>query len=230
MNVLRSLGVVVVLVGITASCSDDGSAGDTSRTTATTPASSTRATSTPATTTAVTTIAPATTSATSTSTPPTTTGVGATTTTTVCVAPTETVAVVAGLPGPLSSMFGDDVDTGGHTCFERVVINFAGSGENPGYDVRYEKDPLTMAASGAPVLLSGDANLIVRVGAWMGEQGDFSGETQLVPANVEKIEEVTLIDNFEGVMIWGIGLDKERAFEVFTLSDPFRLVIDIAAG
>jgi len=155
---------------------------------------------------------------------------GITDTTASCTAPTETVDVVENFPGaPSVSVHGDDIDTGGHLCFERVVLNFVGTGAMPGYSVGYLPDPLELAASGQPTTLRGDANLIIRVGAWMGDQGTFTGEKQIFPLNVDHIREVTLIDNSEGVMVWGIGLDKQRPFQVFKLTDPLRLVIDISA-
>ena len=49
-----------------------------------------------------------------------------------------------------------------------------------------------------------------------------------MPTNVVNIRELEQIENFEGMNAWAIGLDRQRDFTVSTLSDPVRIVIDIA--
>ena len=71
------------------------------------------------------------------------------------------------------------------------------------------------------------AGILFVAGSWMGEQGSYDGPRQIFPKNVSLIKEVTLLDNFESVMIWGIGLDHQRNFRVFTLPEPFRIIVDI---
>jgi hypothetical protein len=70
-----------------------------------------------------------------------------------------------GFPNRLSSLVGVDIRTGGHECFERVVLEFGGTGELPGYRVQYEGDPILDSPSGEPVDVAGDATLVVSVGA-----------------------------------------------------------------
>jgi hypothetical protein len=233
----RSAVVALCAFSVVAACSDDSGGLTTvptgGSTTTTRPASTTSAAST-------TSKASTTTSAATT----TTDGLGTTTTSggsTTSAGPTTTIAckdakdtpkdttpVVKDYPNKLSAIYGDDIDTGGHECFERVVINFSGTGDFPGYQVQYEKDPLTLGSSGEAVDLKGEANLVIFAGSWMGSEGNFTGETDLSPTNVVNIKQVKLLDNFESVMIWGIGLDKERPFRVFVLHGPDRLVVDIA--
>jgi hypothetical protein len=234
MKTLRILATVTLFAGVAAACGGDdgGSTIDTLVPTSAAPTTvAPSTTAAPTTTTGVTSSAAPTTAAGGTTTPGQTTTPGESTTTAVCNVPTETKTVTVNFPGaPSTTAHGDDVDTGGHGCFERFVLTFAATGSTmPGYSIGYMPDPLTLAVSGQPTQLKGEANLIIRVGAWMGDQGQFTGEKQLFPTNVGKIMEVTLIDNSEGVMIWGIGLDKQRPFQVFKLKDPLRLVIDIAA-
>jgi hypothetical protein len=231
MRFIRSISVTALVFAAACSGDDSGSSIDSvpptaqrATTVATTTAPTGGATTLPTTTTARSTVpdtgatAPA---------GPSTTSDGGSTTTVACDAPTESVDVVEGFPGTLSARFGDDVDTGGHPCYERVVFTFAGTGDRPGFAVRYQPDPLAGVGTD-PVDLRGDANLVVSVGTWMGRDGNFNGETQLFPTNVAKIREVTLLSNDAGVMTWGIGLDERRPFEVFVLQDPFRLVVDVA--
>lgn len=134
-------------------------------------------------------------------------------------------------PGGLSTLVGLEIRTGAHPpCFERVVIEFAGSGDLPGYRVEYRADPIIDSPRGAEVEVAGDATLVISAGAWMPnpEGAGYDGPRELVPANVETILELEQIENFEGMTAWAVGLDRERPFAVMTLDDPRRLVVDIS--
>ncbi len=154
----------------------------------------------------------------------------ATPATTACGDLGDTAPVVDGFPGRLSTLVGADVRTGGHECFERVVLELEGSGDLPGYQVRYEADPILDSPRGGPVEVAGDATLVLSVGAWMTspEGAGYQGPTEFVPTNVTIIRELQMLENFEGMTAWAIGLDRERDFRVFTLGDPVRIVVDIA--
>jgi hypothetical protein len=58
----------------------------------------------------------------------------------------------------------------------------------------------------------------------------YSGPTDIVPTNVSHILELRMIENFEGMSSWAIGLDAELPMTVTTLDDPPRLVIDLQTG
>jgi hypothetical protein len=135
-----------------------------------------------------------------------------------------------GFPNRLTTLVGTDIRTGGHECFERVVLELGGSGELPGYQVSYEPDPILDSPRGEPVDIAGDATLVLRVGAWMPdiEGNGYQGPREFVPTNVVNIRELEQIENFEGMNAWAIGLDRQRDFTVSTLTDPVRIVIDIA--
>jgi hypothetical protein len=111
------------------------------------------------------------------------------------------------------------------------VIDFAPGAGFPAYSVRYEADPLALGSSGETVDLRGGANLAISVRSWMGdiEHGGYTGPIQIFPTNVDVIQELRLLENFEALQIWGVGLDRQRPFRVFTLSSPSRLVVDIAS-
>jgi hypothetical protein len=105
----------------------------------------------------------------------------------------------------------------------------------PGYWVRYADGPITLGQSDDIfVELRGDADLLITLGAWMyevdanGNPIGYAGNIDVFPTNVSTIEEILLIDNSEGVQNWAVGLDEERPFVVTTLTNPDRLVIDIA--
>lgn len=134
--------------------------------------------------------------------------------------------------GGLSTLVGTDIRTGAHDCFERVVIELGGTGTMPGYTVRYATGEITLGETGDQYVdLRGDAELLVVVQSWMGsmEDGSLWGEQQIFPTNVQHVLELRLVENWEGHMRWGVGLDRERAFRVSTLAAPPRIVIDIVS-
>lgn len=148
-----------------------------------------------------------------------------------CPDPGEVDAVEDGFPERLSGLVGLEIRTGSHPpCFERVVIEFAGSGDLPGYRVEYRPDPIIDSPRGEPVQVAGDATLVISAGAWMpNPEGDgYDGPRELAPDNVETILELEQIENFEGMTSWAIGVDRERPFTVETLENPSRLVVDIS--
>jgi hypothetical protein len=142
----------------------------------------------------------------------------------------DTGPVNDGFPNRMSSLVGTDIRTGGHECFERVVLELGGSGELPGFAVAYEPDPILDSPRGEPVDIAGDATLVLRVGVWMPDidGNGYQGPREFVPTNVVNIRELEQIENFEGQTAWAIGLDQQRDFTVSTLNDPVRIVIDIA--
>jgi hypothetical protein len=142
-----------------------------------------------------------------------------------------TSAVEDGFPQRLSSLVGADIRTGSHPpCFERVVIEFSGAGDPPGFRVAYQPDPILDSPRGEQVDVAGNATLVVSAGAWMPnpDGGGYDGPRQILPSNVETILELEQLENLEGMTAWAIGLDRERPFTVRWLENPSRLVIDIA--
>jgi hypothetical protein len=112
-----------------------------------------------------------------------------------------------------------------------VVLELQGTGEMPGYRVQYVDDPVKLSPSDMEVDIAGEATLVLSVAVWMTtmEGEGYDGPVQIIPTNVEHIDELRLIENFEGMHQWAIGLDRERPFSVSTLSDPPRIVVDIAS-
>ena len=160
-----------------------------------------------------------------------TTGSSATDTITgACPTVTNTDPVNNGFPMQISSVVGSDIRTGAHLCFERIVLELGGEGETPGYQVAYEDDPIKLSPSDQTVEIAGEATLMLRVAAWMTTvEGDgYQGPTELAPSNVEHVLELRMVENFEGMCAWAIGLDRERPFTVTTLTGPSRIVIDVA--
>ncbi len=152
-------------------------------------------------------------------------------TTIACPALTETDVMSDGFPGQLSGLVGADVRTGTRACSDRFVLELQGTGTFPGWHVGYEPGPLTDDPRGEPVDVAGAAFIVVTVESWMTNMdGDgYHGPTRITPTNVAHIDELVMLGNYESVTTWAIGVDQQRPFEVTTLDDPPRLVIDIAS-
>jgi hypothetical protein len=233
---MRIVAALVVSVALfAASCSDGGDSASTSVvTTSTTTATSTSTTAMSTTTSSV---APSTTATTtSTTTVDSTVSPG---TTVVCVPRGSPDEVAVNFPTQLSSLVGVEIRTGAHDCYERIVLELAQGpaptpSDFPGYWVRYGSNPVALGQTDDQfVTIEGGAVLLVTVASWMyetdasGDPVDYAGALDLFPTNVRTIRELRLIDNFEGVHTWAIGLDTRRNLVVDTLTSPDRLVIDL---
>lgn len=113
------------------------------------------------------------------------------------------------------------VRTGHHASYDRMVVTFRGP--VPGWDVRYvsavHADP-----SDKVVRLEGNARLrvVLRPTSTVthAPQGTWT-------PHLAEIRQVKGAGDVEGVTSYGVGLAAKRAFHVFTLTGPSRLVIDV---
>ncbi|MDO8391325.1 MAG: hypothetical protein Q7V57_12645 [Actinomycetota bacterium] len=158
----------------------------------------------------------------------------ATTTSGTCPTPPGATIAAQQSTDPLlmSSLIGADIRVGRHPCFERLVIELGGTGTFPGWTVEYATDPVPRGASGDTVYLRGAATLQVRMGMWMQtmEGEGYQGDIQLFPTNVDHLLELRLVENWEGMTVWAVGLDAEYPFTVSVLHAPERLVIDVVVA
>lgn len=123
-----------------------------------------------------------------------------------------------------------DVRVGVHDeGFVRVTFEFDAL---PGYRVAFTERPITQDGSGDEVALAGSAALLVRMEPASSFDLEASKATYTGPKRIatssEAAPEVVFVGDFEAVLAWAIGLDKERPFRAFTLASPARLVVDIA--
>jgi hypothetical protein len=231
---IRRIAIAVLVVAT--ACAGDGDDPDAiapastgPSTTEAPPATNPPTTTNPTTTTVATTTT--TTSTTSTTSAGTSSGTTATPATTAPACGTfSTDSVSVNFPMTLSSLVGADIRTGRHDCFDRVVVELGGTGELPGYRVAYADDPIRLSPSDLEVEIAGDATLVLSAGSWMTTmEGDgYDGPHQIVPDGPSAILELRLVENFEGMFAWAIGVDHSRPFRVSTLPDPPRIVVDIA--
>jgi cytoskeletal protein RodZ len=118
--------------------------------------------------------------------------------------------------------------------FDRVVFEF-GPSTAPGV---YGMPPFRVAVatslsgpSGQPVPIEGNALFGVRfqnastVNPADGSRS-YTGPTSLKPTTTPLVKEVRLVEDFERVLVWGVGLQRLQCPNLLTLSGPVRLVLD----
>lgn len=132
----------------------------------------------------------------------------------------ETVPPAARLTG---------VRTGRHEGYDRIVFDF--SGALPGSESVQYVARVTQDGSGAPVQLNGQAFL--KVVFSVAEAHDGSGALSIPQGRrfdpgLTTVKEVALAGDFEGYVSFGLGLAGKVGFRVFELSNPSRVVVDVA--
>lgn len=130
-----------------------------------------------------------------------------------------------------------DVRVGVHECYERVTFEFKpqpGESDGPvGWKAAYEPGPITEDGSGEKVPVKGTAFLVVTMsatGADLSQEAapaTYNGPTSLVAAGASRIQQVRRTGDFEGVLTWVIGVDKQRPFHVTTEDGPARVIVDV---
>ena len=117
--------------------------------------------------------------------------------------------------------------------FDRVVFEF-GPSTAPGV---YGMPPFRIAVatslsgpSGQPVPIDGNALFGVRFqnASTVDPNGTrtYTGATSVKPTTMPLVKEVRLVEDFERVLVWGIGLQRLQCPTLLTLSAPVRLVLD----
>ena len=117
-----------------------------------------------------------------------------------------------------------DVRVGGHTGFDRFVMEFSAPIRH--YTVSSQNSPVfTLDPKGTKVTLDGTAGVLVTVKPenWQA----YTGPTGMRPA-LPFLKQARMVQNFEGTMQWGLGIQGSPCLQVTTLSSPPRLVVDVA--
>jgi hypothetical protein len=123
-----------------------------------------------------------------------------------------------------------DIRTGRHEGFDRVVFEVGGRG-TPGWDVRYVDQPASQG-SGDPVEVDGAAVLQVTItGAGLPfDTGveEWSGPDPLPGQGTEVVTEVVWDATFEGTSVAFVGTTARAPFRVQLLEQPTRVVLEVA--
>jgi Sporulation and spore germination len=109
--------------------------------------------------------------------------------------------------------------------FDRVVFDLTGL---PGYQVHRVRQVI-QDGSGNALTLRGDAFLTVRLEPAVAHdaEGRSTAPRRIVPSFTQ-LKEVRLAGDFEGAVTYGLGVAAQSDFRVTTLTNPRRLVVDLA--
>jgi hypothetical protein len=118
-----------------------------------------------------------------------------------------------------------DVRVGRHSKFDRFVIEFS-TRRLPHYVVpRAHSGTTFILPSGRHVKLLGKARISVNMHYVTGV-GTYHGRADFRP-RFPQLREARRIEDFEGYVMWGLGLAHRSCKRVFKLTEPTRLVIDV---
>jgi len=115
------------------------------------------------------------------------------------------------------------VSVGQHATYDRVVFTF--SQGVPGYSIGYVNEVLS-DAKGDLVTLPGQAFLRIVFHPSSGYQ-TYSGPGTITPI-FPTLLQVRAAGDFESYLSFGVGLSQRAGFRVFTLTPPYRVVVDVA--
>ena len=131
-----------------------------------------------------------------------------------------------GTPPPVVYISG--LRPGAHGTYDRLVIDLGnGVPGNVTVEVR-SGTSFTLSPSGMPTTLRGKNGILVTIrGADL--HTSYSGSTDIV-TGYPGLAEVKRIEDFEGVVQLGLGVNGPACYHAYFLTNPNRLVIDVQAG
>lgn len=130
-------------------------------------------------------------------------------------------------PAEGDSLVFHDLRVAEHGDFYRVVVEFAGQG-SPGWNVTWADKPIEQGR-GRELPVEGSSYLDISISGTAMPTGSgqqdlyYSGTPSLTVGPLDAYEDGT----FEDLTHLVIGMDKVREFQVGSLSDPVRVVIDV---
>jgi hypothetical protein len=125
-------------------------------------------------------------------------------------------------------VFVDGVRTGTHTGYDRITIEFQ-NGQPPTVEIQSQgTTTFTQGASGQQVVLQGSKGLLVTIHS-ADEHTAYTGSTDL-KTGYNGLVEARQVQDFEGTVQWGLGLEGSGCYRAFFMTGPDRLVIDVQTG
>lgn len=120
--------------------------------------------------------------------------------------------------------------TGSQPDYERMVVEIGPEASGrPGYQVEYIDRPLVECGSGRQIFPVGDAWLELRLepAAAHTEEGRPTLGARELPLDGPLLRRVYRTCDFEGVVVFVMALAEPNPYRVFTLTDPWRIVVDV---
>ena len=122
-----------------------------------------------------------------------------------------------------------DLRTGAHSGYDRLTITFSNGMPSGHIDLRAQSGTtFTASPSGMQMTLKGSNGLLVIIHA-SDLHTSYNGPIDIV-AGYSTLLEVRRVEDFEGVVQLGLGINGPACYRAFLLTDPDRLVIDIQAA
>jgi hypothetical protein len=121
-----------------------------------------------------------------------------------------------------------DVRVGVNQGFDRVVLEFLGSG-GPGYRVEYVDSPVHQCGSGEATRVAGDAWLAITLRGTQAhdERGQATVQQRERRLQMPIVKEVEFTCDFEGVVEIVLGVSSPNRYRVTELQNPTRIIVDI---
>ena len=115
-----------------------------------------------------------------------------------------------------------------HEGFDRLTVELSGS--SPGYRVAWRTTAPRQCGSGEPVKAAGPAWLELRLDP--AQAHDAEGRVSIAGGTEQPrltaLRSLELSCDFEGIVSWALGAPRTLPFRVMALSDPPRVVVDVA--
>jgi hypothetical protein len=133
------------------------------------------------------------------------------------------VTHAGGPPATLST-----VRTAVNDDFDRVVFQFTGD-DLPGYHVEYVDSPVRECGSGRPVPIEGQGWLMIRLAPAQAhtDAGQPTVGAIDVRPDLALVREMRQICDFEGHVVWVLGVAAPNRYRVLELRDPARIAVDV---
>lgn len=120
-----------------------------------------------------------------------------------------------------------EVRTAHHDEYDRIVFEFSGS-DIPGFHIEYIDQPVRECGSGKQVYLPGDGWLMIKfLSARMHEDGKSTVTQRDLEPNHPTLLRLTTVCDFENYVTWVASVATPNKFQVLTLQNPSRLIVDI---
>jgi len=122
-----------------------------------------------------------------------------------------------------------DLRTGTHAGYDRLTIDFSNGGPSGAVELKPQSGTtFTQSPSGMSVTTRGRSGILVMIhGADL--HSAYNGSVDIVTGYATLVE-VKRVEDFEGVVQLGLGINGTGCYRAFWLSNPDRLVIDVEAG
>lgn len=132
---------------------------------------------------------------------------------------------VANQNAPLSALV-NAVRTGTHSGYDQVTIQFSTAQPSEVQIAPQSTATFTAGPSGKPVTLAGQAGILITIRGTDGHT-QYSGPTDF-KTNYAVLVELKLVQDFEGVVQWALGLSHPSCYAYSFLTNPTRLVIYVS--